>query len=504
MKKISKRLKKILTPWNLLIFSILLVAFFIRVYRTGDLLGFYYDQGRDAKVIWDLWHAGKTFLIGPVTGLPGIFLGPLYYYLIAPFYLIGAGNPVYPSVFLSFLVTVSLFVLYKAGEEIGGKETGLITLLIGSFSNYLVFSSRWLSNPTPVYLSSILLFYSFIKIVKSKKTTSWWYVSFLMAGVSFQFESASAAFYMPVFFTFLVWQRSKIDRKRFLISSGLFLSTFLPQLIFNFRHGNILLNNIKEEVLKKDLGDEGIVVSIPERLKLFWKVYAEKIFPGKDFLVFLFSLFSLYGLSKYVKGKKSVDVLKLFSIFIFIPAFFYTIYRGNHGVLYDYYFTGYYYVLVLLFSWGISWFWQKKSGKLLLSAFVILFLFINISTVLTRLRLDVLNSQEIFLSNELMAIDWIYNDAKDRGDFNVDVYVPPVIPHSYDYLFLWQGNIKENGPKLVTKENVDLLYTIYEIDPPHPGRLEAWLRRQEIIGMIEEEATFGGITVQRRERISDR
>ena len=57
---------------------ILVGAFFIRAYRTGDLLRFYFDQGRDALVIWKLWHEGKPFLIGPVTGLAGIFLGPFY------------------------------------------------------------------------------------------------------------------------------------------------------------------------------------------------------------------------------------------------------------------------------------------------------------------------------------------------------------------------------------------------------------------------------------------
>ena len=88
----------------ILLATILILALFVRVYRTEDLLGFYYDQGRDAKVIWRLWHEGRPFLIGPVTGLQGIFLGPFYYYLIAPFYLISGGNPALPAYFLAFLV----------------------------------------------------------------------------------------------------------------------------------------------------------------------------------------------------------------------------------------------------------------------------------------------------------------------------------------------------------------------------------------------------------------
>src|SRR3990167_4634228 len=87
----------------LLLAVILSGAFFVRVYRVDQLMWFFFDQGRDALVIWRLWHEGKLFLIGPVTGLAGIFLGPLYYYLIAPFYLMGGGNPRIPAVFLATL-----------------------------------------------------------------------------------------------------------------------------------------------------------------------------------------------------------------------------------------------------------------------------------------------------------------------------------------------------------------------------------------------------------------
>src|SRR3990167_6005968 len=136
---------------------ILVGAFFIRAYRTGDLLRFYFDQGRDALVIWKLWHEGKPFLIGPVTGLAGIFLGPFYYYLIAPFYLIGGGNPAYPAIFLAFISTLGVFMLYFLGAKFLSRETGLIAATIGSFSYFIVLAGRWLANPTPILLSSMLL-----------------------------------------------------------------------------------------------------------------------------------------------------------------------------------------------------------------------------------------------------------------------------------------------------------------------------------------------------------
>ena len=107
----------------------------------------------------------------------------------------------------------------------------------------------------------------------------------------------------------------------------------------------------------------------------------------------------------------------------------------------------------------------------------------------------------IALVNQELAVDWVFEDA--GGEFNVDVYVPPVIPYAYDYLFLWQGMERcgEGLCGLKLEENVDTLYTLYEVDPSHPERLEAWLDRQEGIGVVEYGTSFSGITVERRTRI---
>lgn len=474
-----------------LILLTLLLAFFLRIYRVWDLLDFHYDQGRDAMVIWNLWHNGKFFLIGPVTGLPGIFLGPLYYYLIAVPYLIGGGNPVYPSIFLSSLVTLGLFFLYKAGEKIGDKKLGFIALMVGSFSYSLVMSGRWLSNPTPIYLTSILIFY-LMYLVTLKSKNVYWYLIFLFAGVSFHFESASAAFYMPVVLAFCIWQRKKLDLKTFFISGFLLFLTFTPQLIFNFKHGNILLNNILQELPKQERISGNWQLMLTDRLKLFWEMFSNKLFVENRTYSKISILVSFVGLIFLIKNKKFTNIIKLFALFLLIPFSIYTIYRGNHGFLYDYYFTGYYLILVLLFSLGMWSISKKPLGGMVVTIFLVLFLMDNGKYFVRRFTVGVNDGQDIFISNQLQAIDWIYKNAGD-SEFNVDVYVPPVIAHSYNYLFTYRGDKR-------TEKNVKKLYTLYEIDPPHPERLDAWLARQKGIGEVRETVEFGGITVERRER----
>jgi len=134
--------------------------------------------------------------------------------------------------------------------------------------------------------------------------------------------------------------------------------------------------------------------------------------------------------------------------------------------------------------------------------FFLFFFALNGVLIKNNLRAGVDGPTHITLGNQLQSVDWVFKDSAPRGEFNVDVYVPPVIPYTYDYLFLWQGTKRcgDSLCNLVADRRVSLLYTLYEVDPPHPERLEAWLKRQEGIGKVFDETRFGGIVVQRRMR----
>jgi 4-amino-4-deoxy-L-arabinose transferase-like glycosyltransferase len=480
---------------------VLFLGLFVRVYRTTDLLGFYFDQGRDALVIWNLWHNKEPFLIGPVTGLAGIFLGPLYYYLIAPFYLFGGGHPAYPAIFLAVLSVIANLIIYYLGKEIVDRKTGLIAATIASFSYYIVLAGRWLSNPTVILLTSSLLFLSMLKVVQ-RKNEKWWIGISLLIGMSLQFEAASAVFYLPMIAAFAYWQRKKLPKSGVLfVSVAIFLLTLVPQVAFNFRHDGILFENFKKIIFEEKSFRLPFVEVVTERVDYFWTVFYSKIYPGLPVYAAIFGLLVLIELINKRKVLKEY-VLPLFLIFLGVPVIGITLFQGNQGNIYDYYMTGYYLPMILFFSVGIGLLLKEKLGKIVVGLFLISFLIVNGQLVVEYLTDKVDEPTHITLGNELQAVNWIINDSRAKKEFNVDVYVPPVIPHSYDYLFLWQGT-KRCGASLcgLVERQVDTLYTLYEVDPPHPWRLETWQERQARIGKVEEETSFGGITVQRRQRI---
>lgn len=486
----------------LVILFFLFLGTFLRSYRP-DLMAFNYDQGRDALVIWKLWHEGKFFLIGPVTGLAGIFLGPFYYYLIAPFYILGQGNPLYPYFFLVFLTMLAVLLCFYIAKKMHSNMAGLFALIIASSSAYIIQSSRWLSNPTPLLLTSVLLLFSLWKVMESKKPI-WWMTSALLIGLSMQLEAASGIFYIPMFIIFSIWQRKKLPSLNNSIAAFLaFFVTLIPQIIFNFRHDNILLNNFYSLFVKQKGFSAPVASTLSQKLDYFWGVFYSKIFVGNQTAAIVFIILSLaflFAAWKKTNKKGAISLLLLFILTSVAGIFFF---QGNHGNLYDYYMTGIYLPFIILFSLGLAEIFKKKFGILVVLVFFVLFFIDNIGQMKTYFVSYSVDPERVSLGNELQAVNWVFEDAKGRGEFNVDEYVPPVIPYTYNYLFLWQGT-KRCGISLcgLVEERKDLLYTLYEVDPPHPDRIQAWFDRQNGIGKIVEEVKFLGIGVRRRERIN--
>lgn len=516
MKKIKNFFANWLAYFALAV--ILIAAFYLRVYRIDDLLGFYYDQGRDAIVIWKLWHEGRPFLIGPVTGLSGIFLGPFYYVLIAPVYLIGRGDPVTVSVFLSLLSVLALYFIFLMGKEMHTRLAGILAAIIGGFSYYIVYYSRWLSNPNPMFIISVLFLYSLWKILSTEEKR-WWVAASLILGVSLHFESASAFFYIFVFIIFSLWKLiSRINLKsifkpnnfigivrrnyKIIIYSALvFLLTLIPQILFNLRHDNLLINNFLKLFTGEKVFSKPLTVPVIEtRINYFWTAFMGKIFLGWSRHAIVFGSFALASLI-YFRNKLKKGILPLFSIFLITPLIGYTLFQGNFGNIYDYYLIGYFLPFILIFSIGLAIFSGTLIGKAAVVLFLIYFFQVNSIPLRGMMKNPMDGPTDIKFSSQKKAVDWIFENAAGRGVYNVEVYVPPVIPYSYDYLFLWQGNLL-CGANLCGKVDYQtkVLYTLYEKDPPNPHRLEAWLENQKNAGEVEEEVNFGGITVQRRIR----
>ncbi len=491
-----KKVKKFFSD-NHLPIIILSLASFLRLFRINELLGFWYDQGRDALVIWDFIHKGKTFLIGPMMGFTGMFRGAWYYWLITPFYFLGSGNPLWPNIFLILTSISAVFILYKLGEKIGGRKVGILAAFIASVSYYIVGASRWLSDPTPTLLVSVILIWALFKFLDKRV----WALPLigLMVGLSLQFSAATEIFYIPAIIFILYLKRNILPNfKIILLTLISFLVTLVPQGLFELRHPGVLSGALYQFIFHEKTFTINFLQIIGDRLPYDYNLFYSKFWINGGILFapffVIFIALMVAGWKKFWKDDK-FKILFILSTAPFIGTLFFI---GNLGAIYDYYFTGYYLIWILIFSYIFMSISNKWLGRVTIVVFVITLLVKNAIGFKETYFISLNDPKIITFSNQLKAIDWVYAASNGR-DFNVDEYVPPVIPYAYQYLFEWQGSQKYQ--RLPLDKNIPLLYTLYEADPDHPERLQAWLDRQEGIGRIIKEDRFGGIVVQERQRI---
>lgn len=169
----KKLLKKILNDKIFVFFLLFFIAaVFIRFYRLDELAMFLGDQGRDAIIVKRLITLEKLTLIGPSTSVGMIFLGPFYYYFIAPWIALFNFNPAGLAYGVAFFSSIYLLVNYFVVKEMIGRKTALISSILIAFSNIMIEYSRFSWNPNLMPLFALLTMYF---LYKGFKTENKWY-----------------------------------------------------------------------------------------------------------------------------------------------------------------------------------------------------------------------------------------------------------------------------------------------------------------------------------------
>lgn len=254
MKKIFKLLEKklsLIKSWILenkreafFLFVILCVASFLRFYRLSEYLTFLGDEGRDVIVVRKLLVEGDPILVGPGTSIGNMYLGPLYYYMMAIPLFLANYSPVGPAAMVAALGVLTVFFVWFVARRWFGKTAAFISSFLYAISPTIIIYSRSSWNPNIMPFFALLVVYSIWKVWYEKET-SW----IIVVALSFAFTLQShylGLLLAPVIgiYTFLAWKKTRKKdgkRKRFnkalITGSSLFAILMSPLVIFDARHG---------------------------------------------------------------------------------------------------------------------------------------------------------------------------------------------------------------------------------------------------------------------------
>jgi 4-amino-4-deoxy-L-arabinose transferase-like glycosyltransferase len=461
---------------------IILIAAIFRLYKIDQYMTFLGDEGRDVIIVRRIFTELHPPLIGPGTSIGGMYLGPLYYYMMAIPLLIANFSPIGPAVMVALLGVITVAFVWWVGRSWFGKMAGMIAAGLYAISPTIITFSRSSWNPNIMPFFSLLSIYSIWRVWRQKE-----YKWLLVLGVSVAFVLQShylGLLLAPVIFVFWLSSFLKVRKtsfqktfiKKSILGFIIFLVLMSPLLIFDIRHGWM---NTKAVYTFFTIRQTTVSIrpwtAVPKIPELFVQINTSLIGGMNVLAAKIASIFIAVGAAfifvknwqkkNWTKIPAQYVMLTLWMIFALIG---FGIYKQN---IYDHYF-GFVFAVPYLF---VGAFVAKllESNKLLkLVGIVILGYFLAVNLYSNPLRFHP-NKQ---LARSQHVSEKILMESGDKP-FDLAVLAERNYEDGYRYFLELSGATVLHADRWDQKTIVDQLFVVCEMeekkcDPTHSPKAE--------------------------------
>jgi 4-amino-4-deoxy-L-arabinose transferase-like glycosyltransferase len=498
--------------------SILATAAFLRLYRIADYLTFLGDEGRDVLVVKGILEGNLVFL-GPRASSGDFFLGPIYYYMMAPFLWLSGLNPIGPAIMIAVLGVATVYLVYHIGKEFFGTTAGLIAASLYSVSALVVQFSKSSWNPNAVPFFTLLLMYCLYKAVKSGSWKLYLTVGILF-GILMQLHYI-VVFLGLVIALFIVignivpYMKKEVGKRFLSVFQGAFYTFFgfiigfSPFLAFEMKNGFPNLRTIFSFVSANTVG--GQTSSAPMYwiisdvfLRVFGRLLV--VFPSNpvqrtmdpSMLAVWIGLVVLLAVGSIIALFRTKDIVFKIMVLLWITLGI-VLFGFYKKPIYDYYFVFLFPVPFLLIGNLLGSLYDLKK-------FAILGKFVTVITVTSLILLNLMNSHLRTQPNrQLMQMQNISEFVLRKispGPYNFALITQGNSDHAYRFFF----SMHDRDPVIIENEMndperktvTDQLLVICEEVPcsplGHPLFEVASFGRAEIVGKWDLKISDGALS----------
>ncbi|OGM13467.1 hypothetical protein A3A76_03930 [Candidatus Woesebacteria bacterium RIFCSPLOWO2_01_FULL_39_23] len=336
---------------NRILIIIILVAFFLRIYKVGEYFMFEHDQDLASWFVKDVLVNKHLRLIGQETSTQGVFIGPLYYYLLVPFYYLFNMHPLSGVIFITILSLFSLLSVYFVFTKMFNRSVGLITTLIYAVSYYTIYNDRQVVPTTPVITWSVWYLFGINLLLKGKQKQGFIVLGILLALIwHLNFSLILLAPLIPIS---LYVSRKKIDVTTLVTGLVIIFITSLPLIAFEFRHN---FNQVKGILSSLTSDQHDIISGFPkfQRVIYLTSKNAYGLLMGNiKYVDYIYVLVALVLCLRLLIIKKVISK-KLGLIFIFWLVIYITFFTFYSKIVSEYYLNGMMVVWIAVFALGTS------------------------------------------------------------------------------------------------------------------------------------------------------
>lgn len=500
-----------------LIILISLVGLIVRLVYLTDTIAIAKDQSDHiqwAMKLFEnhgyLWHGPR--LRGGDAGISS-YLGPFYIYLLAIPAKLGHGYFLLPTALNGVLNAISIFLIYYFAKQITDNETvGYISAILFGFSTTFIVASRTIWNPWYLPFFVLIMFISFVKIIKSEERYLPLFALFLSLNSQLH---ASTVLFIPTFVFLWFVFKIKIKNKLLWLYSIILVALSYGPMIYheltnnfeNLRNLYVIMFNSTDFGEKKlsyfarlattvkkftesfSLSLDGRVYESSWGQALWFGQHYERIiryYLGAGFLVFAFVLLAAFIVKDYRSKKYNLMIVPLLAVLLFIP--------GANFFGYDpflYYFVAALPLAYIVIAYALAKISKNIVGKVLVTLLMVLFLYVNLSSfyyyVVARQNraeysADEISNPDMLLKDQLDLMDFVKQDSQSKGaKFDYWFYwanVASANPDTYNYLASLKG--------ITPIDNSDVVYLIVD---PAKKPLENILNGKTVL----LDKTFGSI-----------
>lgn len=394
-----------------------------------------HDQDLIAWFILDVLNNQHIRLIGQETSQSGVFIGPLFYYLMIPFYALTNMHPIGGIIFSTIIGLLTILSIYWVFEKIVNKRVGLLGAFIYAINFTLVFTDREVVPTTPVVLWSTWFLYSLYLLLNNKKERALIILGVLI-GLIWHLNMGLILTMPLVVLAIIFTGKYKFKLKPSLIAMGLFGVLVMPYLIFELRHGWTQTQSILS------IGDGISEFSLADRFDRVLQLLFTNLnrIASLDYLDInrIYSVYLFIGIYCLIYIKKIIDKsladLLLFWVVIYIV--FFSLNTLNPS---EYYFNGLTVVWVFILSLGFEIIY--KFDRKFLYLLIGIYLIINLSKFFS-----VKVNKSGYLERQAIVSE-IKRDARAHNYpcVSVSYIVKPGFDLGYRYLFYLE-NMHVNRP----------------------------------------------------------
>ena len=455
--------KKIL----LQILVIIALASLLRFPLTAQgFFAFTSDQGRDLLKVKEVVEDKNLTLIGPTTGLPGIFYGPWWYYYLAPIYLISAGDPQNITLSFVFLGIISLVSLYLLIYKLTKNQ--IVSFGISStaaMSQSLLASATQIWSPSLVPPLIIFCIFCMQKIYQRKKPL-WFLLLGLTTGLIFDSEAAfGIVFIFSSILTSTFFPKIFLKKTYGYFFIGIFI-VILPRILFELKNQFLISKAIINWISHPQIYQEklSIVERIINRSDLFFLNFSQTLTQSdklKAIIPLMIFVLLISRSRKLLYRNFIFKFLTLITLFAFIGFVIYP------DAVWDYYLVGL--PIITLTLSGLIFSYNYKSNKKIVISSMILIFLLNFYSKTTSPFAITWQGDGAIYRNQVKVMNSL--QEKLKGDYSLYIYSPSGVDFPFTYLL---QRYRAQGEIDAPKENQSRFYLIIRDDPTHTYLLTGW------------------------------